>query len=1481
MVIEVILGALAGEAAGWGFLAAEKLQANNAAKEELAEICAAAIEASVAKCPALAEDLRSEVFIVQALIPTIASSVDDPSQLPETETLIAEFIEIFVSRFADDESVDDALRRIFQSDRQELASFFTSYFVKLKSGLYRSKHWRTEASLQTIEGISQGVIKLHSRIEEMGFAAAKKPIDIEKAKADAFDGSTDLRDWPKDILGERIARPTFKRVLKHIASNESGTSLIIGEAGSGKSALMAELTEHLEGEGIPVFAIKADMLRESSVTLSDLESDLGLEGNLLEEISVIADEIPTVVLIDQLDAVSEVMDQSSNRMRLLISLVRKIRNLRSGVNPAPVHVVVSSRPFEAAHDARFKQLKADDEFHLELPSWETVAEFLEKLEIAPDQVDNNLRETLCRPFALKLYVEIVRRGENVENLLGSQLLERWLASCDLGDDHQRDHCIELMTTLAKDMIASESLWRPIDTYEAKWRDTLRRCEATGLIVRQEPNLGFSHQSWLDDFQARSFSTGNDLAEYVWEKQDSLFVRATVLRSLQRLRWVDIEKYRIAINAILSNDKTRRHVRHLAADIISINSEPDVIEVSWIERFIREDSILARRSLNNVVKYWHGWRDHLREQLTTLMRREEYRWIAASILAIEMGHDSDFATGLIEQEWDDAEYDYIAFRSFEQAEVFTDRIKEHLQKMFGRSQIDDHGVSHLIMTLNANDRFAESADILKLWIEHLKIDHYRTETLYDLHKFADKAPSEVVRVLLPWFVGLAQSVEPQQHGCRNQYNYVDVLPWDWDDPVNKDSPFAVLEAALKKLAVESPQEVWETIAPYLEIEIEQVQELISGTLVSAGEKLSAESFDFLIADDRRLYIGERRVTLREGVSGSVSGMVSCELVGSVSPHLSDEQLTKLLSKVENWQRYNEDTLQESDAALRRERMRWTDEARLALLEQFPSSKISPRRRREILEWRKKNPKPLSQSRHRMASFVGSPMDHDQMGKASNDAIMGMLDKINDLSPEGDRLGYSIPRSGGVTEVSRAFGAFGKEHPDRAIAIAINRLEPGKHEYTAGELVDQLGGGNGKDDKPDKKLAQRVHDLVLALTERGFQSDEWIQRATSALGKIASILGGLPHDTLELLESWLDCDLDAVTKQIQNRLEFEERNKQNDGKHENDCRSILFDHGIGGLRVLPHNNFTILNAIHHGFICRENANYDGWLEVLGRHLERAEDPAIWQAVLSFLGRSLFWADRDNAQKFVRKLWTRDSSIFESLDVVVAIWPIRAMVPEDLLLEMLNNWLSSDDPQIVQCAAEFVTAESLVNPDSAEFAELAGSLLERDERTKQGYILTAAAAWKEDSHGLRGRSHDILMEALPSAIGDEAKAISRAVDRRNKLQPDQQTRELLEALMDNDEAFEETLGYSFTEALQTLLLHADFDELLLNVSNKATEVLVNGKDGQDRLLGRELVQICISLMRNDSVIRKRAMDIYETLLDLNIHGAEEAVKEATGRY
>ena len=142
-------------------------------------------------------------------------------------------------------------------------------------------------------------------------------------------------------------------------------------------------------------------------------------------------------------------------------------------------------------------------------------------------------------------------------------------------------------------------------------------------------------------------------------------------------------------------------------------------------------------------------------------------------------------------------------------------------------------------------------------------------------------------------------------------------------------------------------------------------------------------------------------------------------------------------------------------------------------------------------------------------------------------------------------------------------------------------------------------------------------------------------------------------------------------------------------------------------------------------------------------------------------------------------------------------------------------------------------------------------------------------------------MLIEAIPDAVEEAAVAVARSVDRRQRLVPDALTKELLSAILSNDAVFSEALGYNFVEGIESLLVHSEFDELLLQICDKAAEPQTGDASRRsDRMLGKELVQICISLMRNDSAIRKRAMDIYEKLLDQGTYGAEDAAKAAIGR-
>jgi hypothetical protein len=295
--------------------------------------------------------------------------------------------------------------------------------------------------------------------------------------------------------------------------------------------------------------------------------------------------------------------------------------------------------------------------------------------------------------------------------------------------------------LAADMITTETLWRPADLYEMNSRDALARCEACGLVVRSTGKVGFSHQSWLDDFQAKGFRTGRDLVEYALHNQGSLFVRAAVLRGLQRLRLYEPDAYAAAAESLLFGPNTRRHLRHLVVDVFAVNPKPIDREAAWVESLLLSDQILARRSLAKLVVYWEGWRGALGRVLPTLMLADEFQWNAVQALAAEATIDPDNVASLIERHWDDAKFDSASFTVIERSGAITPKIEHRLNVILGRTKIDDYAISHLVTTLRVDQRFADASRIVSAWALRIEGDRHHTPRLYEVEKLAHEAPFE--------------------------------------------------------------------------------------------------------------------------------------------------------------------------------------------------------------------------------------------------------------------------------------------------------------------------------------------------------------------------------------------------------------------------------------------------------------------------------------------------------------------------------------------------------------------------------------------------------------------------------------------------------------------------------------------------------------------------------------------------------------------
>lgn len=1438
------------------------------AQKELATASAVAIEAAAAEVPALGEDLRSESFCEGVVLPLVHALLESPSKLIDAETFAERYIEMFVEQLSGDEGTDATLVRVFQTDRPQLVRAFEAFLAKLKSELYEATAWREAQHYNTTETMSAQVSRIATLLEERAATDRASKVDVGRALADAAIASAEMRAWPSEIHGMRLETPAFDRLVRRVKDEPAGRTLLIGEAGTGKSALLARVAPALEEQGITVFAIKADQLPASIASLDDLARALGVDEGLEDRIAALAGKRPVALLLDQLDAVSDVMDLHSHRMQLLLQLVHRMgARARAGDTPLPIHVIVSSRPFEAAHDARFRQLKAEA-LRLDLLRDDQVEAMLAHLQVPIESVDAGLRQTLRRPFALKLYADIVSRIGEAKDLTPAGLLEAWLATAKLGVGSERQETTDFLLALAAEMVATETLWRPLDAYDLTHAAALRRAEAAGLVVRSGDKIGFSHQSWLDDFQAKTFRTGRDLAEYAWSRQDSLFIRASILRSLERLRVRDVRGYEAALAALLGEARTRRHILHLIADIIATVAAPLPFEIAWVEHWIHNDIPLAARALRQITPRWDKWRGGLRRELPTLMTTAAFHWQAAQLLAAEVRVDAVHVAGLIDRHWNDPARDRLVFEILEMADFVGLEVQKRLRVIFNRTQIEDHSISHMVRTLRADKRFEDAASVVAIWLEAKNIGPSDHPNIYELDVLADAAPLELARRLIPWFMALAtRDIGPEQT-VISQYPRSHSLPNSGVHHREQGSPLEALQRAIALMGEKYPDAMWALLKPYASIEIDQVHELIAIGLAAAGHRLANEALDYLLADPRRFQISHVIVT-HDGVIDSINGWHSQQLVRAVAPALDDVQLTTLRDSIEAWSCYTEQEVVTDDPELADRRIRWCDEARFPLLEALPPRLLAAERLAGISQWREAHPQlDPDDDNDGMGGWVGPPVTHEEMVGLSDDEILRQLDEFHDGSGE-HRWTRPISRSGGVRELARAFGAFGKAAPDRAIALAL-RLSSDRHQQAAGELVKQLA----EDDEIDRHA---VLDLILDLDRRGFCSCDWRQDAAHALQKLAISLKGLDDAIVALLESWIEIDPTTISAQIQRRLEFEANNRR-DRDTRDDLEPLLFGGGLG-MQVLPNDNFTILSAISNALLCHEKPDCTAWASALERHLDRPEDPAIWTAILLWRGEYLLWADDEQVTRIFDRLWGAYPEVWKDVRLIRFWWRMRKRISNTVLIGTMAWWMIGPGDAERQAAGELLTACHLVDPENVRYRLLFEQLDRTVPAIETGLLFSAAAAWRENDPIIRSGAHDMLMASLPTAAGAWATALARAVNRRSSFLRDARTREFLLSMIRNDAVFRAALDNRFANALQDLLLYPGFDDVVLAIVEKAADVVTAG-GGPGWGVGEDLVCVAIALQRSDGPTRSRAMDVYERLLDAAIYGAEEAAKASLAR-
>jgi len=1275
------------------------------------------------------------------------------------------------------------------------------------------------------------------------------------------ESTADVLGWPATLPdGAWLSRPELDEIRERLTEGPARTFALLGAPGSGKSAFLARLGGELRDAGWTVLAIKADRIPRKIASLTEIEDHLGVPHPVARAFHELGGGERTVLLVDQLDALSDLLDLHTERLSALLSLI-------SAVCAAQIPIVCSVRSFDYQHDGRFAQLKAE-EMRLAPLTDGAVDRTLRQAGFEPSRAGSKLRALLTVPHWLKLFVQLSWDQASILPLTAQALMESVWQQRVLSSATFATQNAEALGDIAEQVSEREELWVSRAAF-SHIEPAIQRLLAAG-VLQTDPTLlriGFAHQSLFEFARARAFVRVSSLSAHVMARQDSLFVRPTIWTALQYLRAADPRSYRDQLTTLWGG-QVRPHLRLLFIEFIGQLEDPEGWEIGLLQpifgdptwgrpafnaisqsklwvRWARQallpsamSSPLASDAYATIVaslkldrdetielmrRYWYGKSSHAQLVIAVLRQLEDWAAPAQELLREALPHVEN-----VEQQLDTFSW-YLKTKAPTAA---IDLIASHLSLTFAlrestlpRSVPVPDGASweekfewhtHREPVKTANQIFRSSSHF------HVLVD------------LAEAEPEQFLRRLLPW-VAAVLTHAAEANAWQLGYRRDEVCDCSGDIGPSRDLPDA-LRTAAEALASANSVTFLALLNEWAPSDLHAIHVVFSYGLEKLGATCSRQIVEYLAADPRRLSLGEfsdyeaRTMALLQAIASSVVQ----DDVGVLE--------AAILSSNPCIEHFN------GDAAARRRTRDRNREHRLRLLSLLPTAQLAPSTRALVeQETRTFGPQPTKPVREFGFTLIGSPMSAAQMSRAADDDIVRLFDELPDETkfrhPERSLMG-------GAVEAAREFATFARQHPERAVGI-IERLSPTSNEIPVGDAIGAL--------TESSLPTQALYEIIEACDRRGFSAIQFRTDAARALSKRAGP-HGLSRPAEKLLSTWLE--------QVPTRA----RSAPPVSSEEN-AGNPPFLSRSGGIISLPAGNYAVLDALLVSLLSSQPPRTGEWLDLLLAHVERDEEPLLWRAFarrLVYLRR----CDREAATRLLDRLFARYPEVLSSdhgvFLVAVSSWWVAP--------EVVQHWVaalrSSSWQHARRAVGELTAFLGAREPAMAWAGDALSDLVDTstDEEQLLGATHALTTLWREPEARARAAVH--LGKLL--CVGDTARdAVAFRALAHDKLSGDLPSKTLLREVAERSDPIPRESAHDVAEWLLAMVQHCPDDVCLF--AERMVATAADGGDAQTALGGASthLLNIATTLQRIAS-FRARGLTLFERLLMLNVYGVHDVLAE-----
>jgi hypothetical protein len=378
------------------------------------------------------------------------------------------------------------------------------------------------------------------------------------------------------IGGEVIPREEGQTVLDILTSpGRTRGVLLTGEAGVGKSGVILQAVESLQGQGLPLITFRVDRL-EPTMLPSEVGRQLGLPDSPANVLAAIAQGRDCVLVIDQLDATS----LASGRHSQFFDCVSEI--LQQAQAHPRMRLLLACRKFDVDNDDRLRRLSGETGIVETVPvnrlSHTTVQEVVADLGLDAGRLHSKQLDLLSIPLHLSLLAEIAASStiEVLDFQKAEDLYDRfWEYKQDVIRVHggRSIQWTRVVDALCDYMSDRQILSVPVDTVE-DYRDDARAMASEHVVIRDGQRYSFFHEGFFDYAFARRFAArGRELLPLLRSGEQHLFRRAQVRQILVHEREADFTRYLADLRSLLTSPDIRFQLKQVVFDLLAQLSDP--------------------------------------------------------------------------------------------------------------------------------------------------------------------------------------------------------------------------------------------------------------------------------------------------------------------------------------------------------------------------------------------------------------------------------------------------------------------------------------------------------------------------------------------------------------------------------------------------------------------------------------------------------------------------------------------------------------------------------------------------------------------------------------------------------------------------------------------------------------------------------------------------------------------------------------------